>query len=151
MLQEELIPLQRQVCEKLGKTCLITVAIQSGSYRAQKSPQGRKNEKNYEKITKSPTQPKIRKNYRKNTKTVIFGPFLHFFFGNFFVFSGRNPGWGFCIFICFFFVFPALGVLCPVQARRNCKITDMFSSLKAQLGGRYNWIPSSCLFLLLST
>ena len=63
--------------------------------------QGRKYEKiTKKKNTKSPTPgwaPKIRKNYQKNTKMVISGAFLYFF-GNFFVFSGPNPGWGILFF-----------------------------------------------------
>ena len=63
--------------------------------------------KNYEKNTKSPTSgrpPKIRKNYRKNTKKAMFRPFLSFF-GNFFVFSGGDLGWGILYFFRNFFVF----------------------------------------------
>ena len=62
--------------------------------------------------------PENTKKLPKKYKMVIFGPFLYVF-GNFFVFSGPNPGRGILYFFRIFFVFSGLRGFCNLyQARR---------------------------------
>ena len=73
-----------------------TIAIPSGSYRAQKPPKAGNTRKNYEKKLQNPPHPgwapKIRKNYRKKIQKYFQGIFVSFryFFRSF----GAQPGVG---------------------------------------------------------
>ena len=93
----------------------------AGLVQITKTSESQKSEKNTKKNTKSPFpgwSPKIRKNYQKNTKMAQKSPFLYFF-GNFFVFSGSNPGRGISYFFRNFFGFLGLRGFCNLyQARR---------------------------------
>ena len=98
-----------------------SVAVPSGSYRAQKPPKTG----NIIKIwrnTGSPTlgwAPKIWKNYRKNTKRTRKWPF--WYFSDFFCIFGAQPRVGdLVLFFHIFFVFPALGGFWALyEPRRN--------------------------------
>ena len=74
---------------------------------------------------------------------VIFGPFLYFL-GNFFVFSGPDPGRGILHFFRIFFGFSGFRGFCNLcQARRVATLKLFFScSLGGGGGGRYFSVPS---------
>ena len=74
-----------------------------GAATEPETPESQKYEKITKKNTKSPTlgwAPKIRKKYENGPKLSDF-VFFSYFFRNFFVFSGPNPGWA----ILYLFVF----------------------------------------------
>ena len=62
---------------------------------------------------------------------------LSIFFGNFFVFSGPNPGWGVCIFFVIFSDYRISGGFCDLyQARRVASLVNICS---AAAGRAPNW------------
>ena len=99
--------------------CEIVLRSCRGWYRAQKTPESRKHEKNTKKNTKSPHPGLAPENTKKIPKKYGNAWAIFVFFRYFFVVSGANQGWGILYFFRNFFVFPFLGsVPAPAGSQR---------------------------------